>query len=140
MLKKFSSVDNCEEMSIVQKRRPRCQLRKLVLDVLSLVLTATDTAFCNTLIFLELAESRIHHAALVVIRPRTLLISFFAVQLRSLCTARYIAILSLRSLVQAQVSCPASGAPWSSVKPSFLKSGRAAPTKTRICSTTCEII
>ena len=59
--------------------------------VLSLVLTATDTAFCYTLISLELAESRILYAAPVITHPWTPLIPFCTVQLRTLCAARSLA-------------------------------------------------
>ena len=62
---------------------------------LSLVLTATDTAFCYTLISLELAESRILQAAPVITRPRTLLIPFCTVQLRTLCAARSLVTLCI---------------------------------------------
>ena len=39
--------------------------------------------------------------------------------------------VSLRPLVQTLRSCPASGAPWSSAMPPFLKSGRVATTTQR---------
>ena len=78
---------------------PWCQLRNLhfivTLAVSSLVLVATDTAFCYTLISLELAESRILHAAPVTTRPKTLLIPFCTVQLRTLCAAHFLATLCI---------------------------------------------
>ena len=60
-----------------------------------------------------MAESRILLAALADTRPRTPLILFCTVQLRTLCAARSLATLYdlwSRSLE----SCPASGASWSS--------------------------
>ena len=70
-------------------------------------------------IFLGLAELRILPAAPVDIRPRTPLISFCTVQLRTL---RRLSVF-LRSLVQARESCPTSGAPWSSAMPPSFRKG-----------------
>ena len=67
----------------------------VTLAVFFLVLTATDTAFCYTLISLELAESRILQAAPVITRPRILLIPFCTVQLRALCAVRSLATLCI---------------------------------------------
>ena len=73
-------------------RLPRLPLRNLcslaTLAVFSVVFVATDTAFCYTLISLESADP---YAALAFISLRTSLISFFAVQLLTLCTARSLA-------------------------------------------------
>ena len=67
-------------------RSLRCQLRNLyflvTIAVLSLVLFTMITAFCFTLVSLDLAESRILYAAPVVIRPRTPLILFCTLHLR----------------------------------------------------------
>ena len=80
-------------------RFPRFPLRKLcslvTLAVSSLVYAATDTAYCEVLICLGLAESRILPAAPVDTRPRTSLISFCTVQLRTLCAAHFLATLCL---------------------------------------------
>ena len=59
---------------------PRFPLRNLC----SLVFAATDTAYCQAFIFLGLTESRILHAAPADTRPKTPLISFYTVQLRTL--------------------------------------------------------
>ena len=40
---------------------------------------------------------------------------------------------SLRPLMQARESCPASGAPWSSTMPPTLGRGRVTATTTKIC-------
>ena len=61
----------------------------------SLVYAATNTAYCYALISLELAESRILHAAPADTRPRTPLVSFCTVQLRTLCATRFLATLCL---------------------------------------------
>ena len=66
-----------------------------MLAVLSLVYAATDTVFSSVLISLELAELRILPAALADTRPRTPLISFCTVQLRTLCVARCLVIFYL---------------------------------------------
>ena len=63
-------------------------------------LCGTVTVFCETFIYLELAKSRIQLAAPATIRPRTHLISFCAVQLRTLCATRSSATLSLRPLAR----------------------------------------
>ena len=76
--------------------RNLCSLVKLVMR--SLTFAATDTAFCSALISAELAESKILPAAPVDTRPRTSLISFCTVQLRTLCAARSLATLSLYDL------------------------------------------
>ena len=64
-------------------RYPRFPLRNLcsfvTLAVSSLVYAATNSAYCQTLISLGLAESRILHAVPADTRPRTPLISFFTV-------------------------------------------------------------
>ena len=61
--------------------------------VLSFVFAATDTAFCQVLFSLGLAESRILLAAPADTRPRTPLISLCTVQLRTLCAAHFLATL-----------------------------------------------
>ena len=77
-------------------RFPPRNLRSLVmLAVPSLVFAATDTAFFYVLISLGLAELRILPAAPVDTRPRTSLISFCTVQLRTLCAAHSLATLYL---------------------------------------------
>ena len=82
-------------------RSPRCQLRNLcflvTLVVSPLVFAATDTAFSYTLVSLELVESRNLHAAPAVIKPRTPLMSFCAVQLWTFCAALFLAIVYLNS-------------------------------------------
>ena len=65
--------------------------------VLSLVYAATDTAFCQALISLGLTESRILSAAPADTRPRTPLISFCTVQLRTLCAAHSLLFYDLWS-------------------------------------------
>ena len=84
--------------NILTHRFPRFPLRNLcslvMLAVSSLVFAATDTAFFQVLISLGLAELRIL-AAPVDIHPRTPLISFCTVQLRSLCAAHSLASLCL---------------------------------------------
>ena len=79
-------------------RFPQFPLRNLcplvTLDLFSLVFAATDTAFCQV-ISQGLAESRILPAAPADTRPRTLLISFCTVQLRTLCAAHSLATLCL---------------------------------------------
>ena len=65
----------------------------VMLAVSSLVYAATDTTFFWVLISLGLAESRILPAASADTRPRTSLISFCSVQLRTLCTAHSMATL-----------------------------------------------
>ena len=72
---------------------PRNLCSLVTLAVFSLVFAATDTAFCYALISLELAESRIHSAAPANTRPRTPLISFCTVQLRTLCAAHSLTTL-----------------------------------------------
>ena len=80
------------------------QVPSISLVVSSLVFAATDTAFCYALISLGLAESRILPAAPVDTRPRTPLISFCTVQLRTICAAH-----SLASLCLFTTSCPDPG-------------------------------
>ena len=96
---------------------PRNLCSLVTLAVFSLVFAVTDTAFCLALISLGLVESRILSAVGVDTRPRTPLISFCTVQLRTLCTARSLVTIFLRPLALALGSCPASGAPWSSAMP-----------------------
>ena len=67
----------------------------VMLAVFSFVYAATDTAFCLVLISLGLAKSRILLAATVGTRPRTPLISFCTVQLRTFCAAHSLAALCL---------------------------------------------
>ena len=108
---------------------PRNLCSLVTLAVFSLVYSATDTAFCYVLISLGLAESRILPAAPVDIRPRTPLISFFTVQLRTLCVAHFWRLsVSLRPLVQTLGNCAASGVPWFSAMPPFLGRGRVNTT------------
>ena len=74
-----------------------------------------------------MAESRILAAAPADTRPRTPLISFCTVQLRTLCAAHSLGLsVSLRPQVQALGCCPASGAPWSSATPRSLERGRGS--------------
>ena len=61
--------------------------------VLSFVFAVTDTAFCQVLFSLGLAELRILLAAPADTRPRTPLISLCTVQLRTLCAAHFLATL-----------------------------------------------
>ena len=85
--------------SILTHRFPRFPLRNLcslvVLTVFSLIYAATDTAFFLVLISLGLAKSRILPAAPVDTHPRTPLISFCTVQLRTLYAAHSLATLCL---------------------------------------------
>ena len=125
------------------RRLPRFPPRNLcslvTLAVSSLVYAATDTPFCYVLIFLELAELGILPPAPADIRPRTPLISFCTVQLRTLCAACSLATLCLSlRLVQALGSCPASGAPWSSAMLPSLGRGRVTTTAT-IGSTSSQV-
>ena len=80
-------------------RYPRFLLKNLcfyvMLAVFSLAFAAMDTVFCHALISLELAESKIFPAAPADTRPKTPLISFCTVQLRTLCVARSLAIFCL---------------------------------------------
>ena len=80
-------------------RSPWFPLRNLcssfTLALSSLVFAATKTVFYCTHIFLQSTKSRILLAAPAVIPPRTLLISFGILQLRTLCTARSFATLPL---------------------------------------------
>ena len=73
-------------------RSPRFQLRNLCflvsLSVFFLVFAAMDTAFCYTLVSLELLESRILHAAPAIFEATARVMSFCAVQLWTLCAAR----------------------------------------------------
>ena len=85
--------------NILTHRFPQLLLRNLcslvMLAVFSLVFAAMDTAFFYVPISLGLAESRILPAAPVDTRPRTSLISFCTVQLRTLCAAHSLATLCL---------------------------------------------
>ena len=85
--------------SSLTHRFPRFPSRNLcslvMLAVFSLVYAATDTASCEVLISLGLAESRILPVAPVDTRPRTPLISFCTVQLRTRCVAHSLATLCL---------------------------------------------
>ena len=69
----------------------------VMLAVSSLIYAATDTVFYQTLISVGMAESRISPAASSGTCPRTPLISFCIVQLRTLCIARLLATLCLSS-------------------------------------------
>ena len=60
-----------------------------------LAFAAMDTVYCLAPISLELAETKILTAALANTCPRTSLISFYTVQLRTLCVARSWAIFFL---------------------------------------------
>ena len=84
--------------SILTHRFPRFPPRNLcslvMLAVSSLVFAAMDTAFFYV-ISLGLAKSRILPAVPVDTRPRTPLISFCNVQLRTLCAADSLATLCL---------------------------------------------
>ena len=64
---------------------PRNLCSLVMLAVSSLVYAATDATFCQSVIPLGLAESRILLAAPVDTRPRTPLISFCTIQLRTFC-------------------------------------------------------
>ena len=101
---------------------PQCSLKNLcslaTLAVSLLAFAKTYIAFCQTLNFLELVESRIFYAAPAVIRSRNPLISFCTVQLRTLCTARSFATLCLfTTFGPSPGSFPASGASRSSQCP-----------------------
>ena len=74
---------------------PSISTEELVLPRHTLVYAAMDTAFFLVHISLELAESRIFHAAPVDTRSRTLLILFCTVQLWTLCAAHSLATLCL---------------------------------------------
>ena len=85
--------------NILTHRFPQFPLRNLcslvMLAVSSLVFAAMDTALFYVLTSLELAESRTLLAAPVDTRPRTPLISFCTVQLRTLCAAHSLVTLCL---------------------------------------------
>ena len=76
---------------------PRNLCSLVMLAVSSLVYAATDTAFFLVHICLELAESRIFHAAPVETRSRTLLILFCTVQPWTLCAAHSLSFYYLWS-------------------------------------------
>ena len=71
------------------------QRKAVTLVVSSLVFAATDTAFRKTLNSLESADLSVLYAALMVIQPRTFLISFCTILLRTHCVARSLATLFL---------------------------------------------
>ena len=72
-------------LSSTTHKSPWCPLRNLCfLDTLAVVFSATDTAFCLSVVSLELAESRIFHAAPMLTPTRTPVISFCTIQLRTL--------------------------------------------------------
>ena len=112
------------------QRAPRSSLRNLcslvTFTVSSLLFAAANTLFCYTLIFLELAESRILPVLSAVMRHRTSLVSFCTVQLWNFCAARSLAIpwFSTTSGL-GPIKLSASGALWSSAKASSLERGRA---------------
>ena len=95
---------------------PRNLYSLVTLAVSSLVYAAMDTACCQALISLELAESRILPAA-----PADTLVSFCTVQLGTLCHST------------TSGSCPISGAPWSSAILPSLGRGRVTKTTTFCC-------
>ena len=68
------------------------------LAVLSFVYATTNNAFCLVLLSLGLAESRILPETPADTRPRTLVISFCTVQLRTLCAAHSLATLCLSTI------------------------------------------
>ena len=74
---------------------PRNLCSLVTLAVFSLVYTAMDTAFCWVLISLGLAESRISPATPADTRPRTSIISFCTVQLRTQCADHSLETLCL---------------------------------------------
>ena len=74
---------------------PRNLCSLVTLAACSLVFAATDTVFCKASISLKLAESRILYPARADTRPRTSLISFCAVNLRTICVARSLTIFCL---------------------------------------------
>ena len=114
-------------------RFPTRDLRSLVtLAVFSIMYAATNRAYCQVLISLGLAESSIFPAVLADARPRTPVISFCTVQLRTL---RRLSV-SQRPLIQTLGSCSASGTPWSSAMPPSLGRGRVATTTTTTTTTT----
>ena len=118
------------QRSILSHMFPQLPLRNLcslvMLAVSSLVSAVADTVFFWVLIFLGLAESRILPAAPADTGPRTPLISFCTVQLRTLWRLS----VPLRPLVQTLGSCPASGAPWSTAMPPSLGRGRVTNNNT----------
>ena len=85
--------------SSLTHRLPRFSPRNLcsyvILAVSSLVYAATNTAFFYASISLSLAEPRFLDAAPADARPRTPLIPFCTVQLRTLCAACSLAIFCL---------------------------------------------
>ena len=99
-----------------------CSFVKLA--VFSLVFEATDTAYCQALISLGLAESRILSAAPVDTVPQHLS-SHSAMSSYGIFAALALWRLSvpIRFLFQALGSFPASGAPWFSAMPSSLGRG-----------------
>ena len=71
-------------------------------------------------ISLELSESRILRAASAMVLPRTLLISFCTVQLRTLSAARSLVTLDFSTI---SGNIPDAGAQWSSAMPPLLGRG-----------------
>ena len=114
---------------------PRFPLRNLcsfvTLAVLSLVFEATDTAYCQAVISLELAESRIFPAAPADTVPQHLS-SHSALSSYGIFAALALWRLSvpIRPLFQALGSFPASGAPWFSAMPPSLGRGQVKTTTT----------
>ena len=97
-------------------RFPRFPSRNLcslvTVTVSSLVYAATDTAYCFAFVSLGLAESRILPAAPADTRPKTPLISFCTIQLRTICAAHSLATLCLCATSgPGPGHFPASGAP-----------------------------
>ena len=101
-------------LNFLTHRFPRFSLRN---DYFLVLLQRTQPTV--KLLSLGLAESRILPAPPAYTRPRTRLISFCTVQLRTLCVqlALWRLSVSLRPLVQALESCPDLGIPWSSAMP-----------------------
>ena len=117
-----TQVPSISTEELVLPRHDRYVLSRLCCNGHSLLLS---------LISLGLAELRILHAAPADIRPRTPLILFCTVQLRTLCAAFFWRFfVSLRPLVQTLGIWPASGASWSSAMPPSLGRGRVTTTAT----------
>ena len=86
-------------LNSLTRRFPRFPPRNLfslvTFAVCSLIFAATDTVFRKAPISLELAESRILYPARADTRPRTSLVSFCTVHLRTICVARSLTIFCL---------------------------------------------